>query len=107
VNYETIYSVEGVGLANVVQNAVEVEGRVMEQIIMDMATFDDGSSWALIKTSSKDSTSNDIGCDTTELNKCPLHLHSVIRYAFISIFWCQTASSSFKKSNVCIVDVSS
>jgi hypothetical protein len=77
VDYETIYGVEGVGLANVVQYAVEVEGRGVEQITRDMPTFDDGNNWALIKAPSKDSTGNDIGCDTTQLNKCSLHLHSV------------------------------
>ncbi|KAF8523369.1 Oligoxyloglucan reducing end-specific cellobiohydrolase [Hysterangium stoloniferum] len=77
VDYEAIYGVEGAGLANIVENAVEVEGRGSERIITSMATFDDGSNWAPMKAPSKDNVGNDIGCDPTHLSKCSLHLHSV------------------------------
>jgi hypothetical protein len=77
VDYETIYGVEGVGLANIVENAVEVEGRGSDRIIQSLATFDDGSNWAPIKAPSQDSAGNDIGCDPTHPSKCSLHLHSV------------------------------
>ncbi|KAF8527216.1 Oligoxyloglucan reducing end-specific cellobiohydrolase [Gautieria morchelliformis] len=74
VDYENIYGVEGVGLANVVDNAVEVDGRNAERIIKSYATFDDGSNWAPIPAPD---SSGDIDCDRNHPSKCSLHLHSV------------------------------
>jgi len=42
VDYESLYGVEGVGLANVVGNAQEVEGRGAPKQLKSMITFDDG-----------------------------------------------------------------
>ncbi|KAF8579723.1 Oligoxyloglucan reducing end-specific cellobiohydrolase [Ramaria rubella] len=77
VDYERIYGVEGVGLANIVDNAIDVVGRNAPRMVKSLATFDDGSSWTPIRAPSKDNLGNDIGCDTTHPDKCSLHLHSV------------------------------
>src|ERR1700730_10009982 len=42
VDYENLYGVEGVGLANVVANARDVEGGTVERELKSMITFDDG-----------------------------------------------------------------
>jgi hypothetical protein len=42
VDYENLYGVDGVGLANVVNNAEDVEGRAAEKKLRTMITFDDG-----------------------------------------------------------------
>lgn len=44
VDYERLYGVEGVGLANVVSNAVDVETRFAVKQLKTMITFDDGES---------------------------------------------------------------
>ncbi|KAJ7623514.1 vacuolar protein sorting/targeting protein 10 [Roridomyces roridus] len=67
VDYERIYGVEGIGLANVVANAADVEGRGVAKILKSFITFDDGSSCA----------GNRISCDPQDAEKCSLHLHSV------------------------------
>jgi Sortilin, neurotensin receptor 3, len=72
VDYENIYGVEGVGLANVVNNAVEVDGRNAERIIKSFITFDDGSNWAPIPA-----PDGEVGCDRSRPSECSLHLHSV------------------------------
>ncbi|KIJ36612.1 hypothetical protein M422DRAFT_260961, partial [Sphaerobolus stellatus SS14] len=77
VDFETIYDIEGIGLANVVDNPHEVDGRGAERIVKSVITFDDGSSWAPIHAPSKDVDGKDIGCDTKETDLCSLHLHSV------------------------------
>lgn len=77
VDFETIYGVEGVGLANVVDNAVEVDGRNAERVVKSYATFDDGSNWAPLGAPEKDSSGNNIECDRSHPSKCSLHLYSV------------------------------
>lgn len=42
VDYERIYGVDGVGIANVVPNAAEVEGRNAPKKLRSVITFDDG-----------------------------------------------------------------
>lgn len=42
VDYENLYGVEGVGLANVVANAGDVEGRGADKQLRTLITFDDG-----------------------------------------------------------------
>lgn len=65
VDYERLYGVEGVGLANVVSNAEDVEGRGAEKRLKTFITFNDGSSWQPIKAPD---------CGSSD---CTLHLHSV------------------------------
>ena len=44
VDYENLYGIDGVGLANVVANAEEVEGRGASKQLQTRVTFDDGES---------------------------------------------------------------
>jgi hypothetical protein len=77
VDYERIYGVEGIGLANVVLNADDVEGRGDAKQLRSLITFDDGSSWQPIRAPSKDSGGQRVSCNTDDLDTCSLHLHSV------------------------------
>ena len=77
VDYERIYGVEGVGLANAVSNAKEVEGRGDAKRLKTYITFDDGSNWSLIAPPSVDSEGRKIRCNSADRDKCSLHLHSV------------------------------
>jgi len=77
VDYERVYGVEGVGLANAVSNAQEVEGRGAVKKLKTYITFDDGSNWDLVPAPSEDSEGRKVSCNTAEKNKCSLHLHSV------------------------------
>ena len=77
VDYERIYGVEGVGLANAVSNAQEVEGRGAVKKLKTYITFDDGSNWSLLPPPSVDSDGRKISCSTADRDKCSLHLHSV------------------------------
>lgn len=76
VDFEKISGVEGVGLANVVANADEVEGRGAEKILKSLITFDDGSSWSPIKAPGVDVNGDRVGCNPDQ-DGCSLHLHSV------------------------------
>lgn len=42
VDYEKLYRVDGVGMANIVANAKDVEGRMQPKQLKTMITFDDG-----------------------------------------------------------------
>ncbi|KAF9483067.1 vacuolar protein sorting/targeting protein 10 [Pholiota conissans] len=77
VDYERIYGVEGVGLANYVENAHDVETRGAKKKVKTLITFNDGSTWAPLKAPSEDIDGKNIGCDTSDMDKCALHMHSV------------------------------
>ncbi|KAG1774364.1 hypothetical protein EV702DRAFT_533144 [Suillus placidus] len=66
VNHEDIYGIEGVGIANVVANAQDVEGRMAAEQLRTVITFNDGGSWAPLLAPSGT-------CSYT----CSLHLHPV------------------------------
>ncbi|EJD41407.1 Oligoxyloglucan reducing end-specific cellobiohydrolase [Auricularia subglabra TFB-10046 SS5] len=69
VDFENIVGVEGVGLANVVANAREVEAGRAQKRIRSKITFDDGSSWADLVAP---------GCPPSDKSDdCALHLYSV------------------------------
>ena len=52
VDFENIYGVEGVGLANVVRNAQEVESRLAPKQLQTRITFDDGAvPWLFLQAS--------------------------------------------------------
>lgn len=72
VDYENLYGVEGVGLANVVANAEEVEGRRAQKHLRTRITFDDGRSWAALHPPREGAS-----CDVDDDAACALHLHSV------------------------------
>jgi hypothetical protein len=96
VDYENLYGVEGVGLANVVANAQEVEGRNVPKQLKTVITFDDGaycsfpcafpltlcssytgSSWSPVRAPSTDSDGKRIHCNPSDVDECSLHLHSI------------------------------
>ena len=91
VDYENLYGIEGVGLANVVSNAEEVEGRNAPKQLQTRITFDDGEysslfsqyaaihlshtgrTWSSLTPPEYDSDNRRIPCNSDE---CFLHLHS-------------------------------
>jgi hypothetical protein len=77
VDYERIYGVEGIGMANVVFNAQEVETRGAQKKLRTMITFNDGSSWGTLRPPSEDIDGQKIPCDPSDTTLCALHFHSV------------------------------
>jgi len=77
VDYERIYGVEGVGMANVVMNPVDVESRQAEKRLKTYITFDDGSNWSPIAAPSRDSEGKSWACNIANTDACSLHFHSV------------------------------
>jgi hypothetical protein len=77
VDYETIYGVDGVGIANIVANARDVEGRGVSKQLRSVITFDDGSSWQSLRAPSDDADGRRIDCNPSDTDRCALHLHSV------------------------------
>ncbi|KAF7289529.1 Sortilin [Mycena chlorophos] len=77
VDYERIFGLEGIGIANIVSNANDVEGRNAPKQLRSLITFDDGSTWQPLRAPNRDSAGQPVGCDTNNLDSCALHLHSV------------------------------
>ncbi|KAG6381823.1 hypothetical protein JVT61DRAFT_432 [Boletus reticuloceps] len=77
VDYENVHGVAGIGIANVVLNAQEVERKNAPKKLRSMITFDDGSNWSPIRAPSVDSDGKKISCDSSNLEECSLHLHSI------------------------------
>ncbi|KAF8196799.1 Oligoxyloglucan reducing end-specific cellobiohydrolase [Mycena galopus ATCC 62051] len=77
VDYERIYGLEGIGIANVVMNADDVEGRGEPKQLKSVITFDDGSTWHPIRAPSTDSSGQRVSCNPDDADTCSLHLHSV------------------------------
>lgn len=77
VDYENVYGVEGVGIANIVSNAMDVERKGQPKKLKSMITFDDGSSWAPLRAPDSDVDGNKAPCTTSDLDDCSLHFHSV------------------------------
>lgn len=87
VDYENLYGVEGVGLANIVSNAQEVESRRAPKQLKTKITFDDGRSWQPVKAPSQDAEGKRVQCNPADTDVCSLHLHSVtIPHNFGRIF---------------------
>ena len=87
VDYENLYGVEGVGLANIVSNAQEVESRRAPKQLKTRITFDDGRSWQPVKAPSQDAEGKRVPCNPADADVCSLHLHSVtIPHNFGRIF---------------------
>ncbi|KAJ3780213.1 vacuolar protein sorting/targeting protein 10 [Lentinula aff. detonsa] len=76
VDFEKLYGVDGVGIANVVANAEEVEGRGASKLLKSVTTFDDGSNWSPLLPPSYDSDGSRINCNPGD-DDCALHLWSV------------------------------
>lgn len=78
VDFEDLVNIEGVGIANYIQNAREIDGgSTTNPKLKTVMTYDDGSSWAPIKPPTRDMHSRPYACDVSDINKCSLHLHSV------------------------------
>ncbi|KAK7024339.1 vacuolar protein sorting/targeting protein PEP1 [Paramarasmius palmivorus] len=81
VDYEKIYGLEGVGIANIVANPEQVEagggGWGVEKLLKSRITWDDGRTWKELQPPQRDSRGNKWSCDMSDANKCSLHLHSV------------------------------
>jgi hypothetical protein len=73
VDYERMYGMEGIGLANIVSNAADVEGHGAAKRLVTQITFNDGRSWAPLNVSDKGRKPE---CDPKG-DACNLHLHSV------------------------------
>ncbi|KAH8091728.1 Oligoxyloglucan reducing end-specific cellobiohydrolase [Cristinia sonorae] len=76
VDYENIYGIEGVGIANIVANAADVESRRAAKKLQSRITFDDGRTWSRIRPPAEDSEGRRTRCNPAD-NDCSLHLHSV------------------------------
>jgi hypothetical protein len=75
VDFEAVYGVEGVGIANIVDNADEIPPDGSGKRVRSKVTFDGGRTWNPIQAPSSDSNNQPLcsgGPDT-----CSLHLHSV------------------------------
>ncbi|RDB27786.1 Vacuolar protein sorting/targeting protein 10 [Hypsizygus marmoreus] len=77
VDYERLYGVDGVGLANIVANAKDVEGRGATKQLKTLITFDEGSSWQPIRAPSKDVDGRPFHCNPSDADECSLHFHSI------------------------------
>ncbi|TCD61550.1 vacuolar protein sorting/targeting protein PEP1 [Steccherinum ochraceum] len=77
VDYENVYGIEGVGLANVVKNAQEVESRRAAKQLQSKITYDDGRTWSRLRPPSVDADNRRIACNPSDVDTCDLHLHSV------------------------------
>lgn len=77
VDYERLYGIDGVGLANIVANAKDVETRGAHKHLKTQITYNDGRSWSYIKPPSEDHEGRRIHCDPADTDTCSLHLHSV------------------------------
>ncbi|KAG5643932.1 vacuolar protein sorting/targeting protein PEP1 [Asterophora parasitica] len=77
VDYERLYGVDGAGLANVVANAKDVEGRGADKQLKTFITFDDGSNWQPIRAPARDSEGRPFHCNPSDTDECSLHFHSI------------------------------
>ncbi|KAF9524397.1 Oligoxyloglucan reducing end-specific cellobiohydrolase [Crepidotus variabilis] len=77
VDYEKLYGIEGIGMANVVANAQDVESRGRHKKLKTYITYDDGSNWVTIRPPTKDAEGKQTSCDPSDEEKCSLHFHSV------------------------------
>lgn len=75
--YEKVYGVEGVSLANVVANAEEIRRKddrdFVRKRLKSVITFDDGSSWRPIKPPLKSASGEPWFCDISDSESCSLH----------------------------------
>ncbi|KAF8314674.1 Oligoxyloglucan reducing end-specific cellobiohydrolase [Clavulina sp. PMI_390] len=79
VDFEDVQGVEGVGIANTVSNAQDVDGMGHWKKLKSVITFDDGRSWAPIAAPSKKLDGSSWSCtpSTESGSSCSLHLYSV------------------------------
>jgi Sortilin, neurotensin receptor 3, len=84
VDFEELVGIDGVGLANYVTNARQVDGgKTVKAKLKSVITYDDGSSWDPIHPPEKNMHGQNFKCSpSTDKNgkadsRCSLHLHSV------------------------------
>jgi len=78
VDFEDLVNIEGVGLANYVQNAREIDGGSSSVLkLKTVITYDDGSSWSPLRPPQRDMHERPYRCDINDIGTCALHLHSV------------------------------
>jgi hypothetical protein len=77
VDFEDLYGVDGVGIANVVLNPQEVESRRGSKQLSSRITFDDGRTWRNLQAPERDVRNKKVECDVSDKENCSLHLHSV------------------------------
>ncbi|WVW85580.1 hypothetical protein I302_107618 [Kwoniella bestiolae CBS 10118] len=77
VDFEQLVGLEGVGIANVVSNREEVVGWGEAKKIKTKITYDDGSSWRLLKAPPTHLNGDDWSCNRENTESCSLHVHSV------------------------------
>lgn len=76
VDYENLYGIEGVGIANIVENAKDVIAGRERKRLQSRITFDDGRTWQRLRPPSTNSEGQRISCNPGD-EDCSLHLHSV------------------------------
>lgn len=74
VDFEKMHILEGVMLANIVQNIEDAE-RGKPKSLQTVITHNDGAQWAPIGAPAKDSEKKAYGCDVSNTDSCSLHLH--------------------------------
>ncbi|CAO1629918.1 unnamed protein product [Parajaminaea phylloscopi] len=72
VDFEHLENIEGVAIANVIADD-SPSGRLENQKVRSMITWDDGSRWAYIRAPKTDSAK----CNVDNVQSCSLNLHSV------------------------------
>ena len=78
VDFEELVGIDGVGLANYVANAHQVDGgKTAKAKLKSVITYDDGSSWEPIHPPEKDMHGQNFKCSPSKDDWCSLHLHSV------------------------------
>ncbi|GMG21663.1 unnamed protein product [Ambrosiozyma monospora] len=75
IDFESIQSLEGISLLNVVSNADEVRDNGEEKKLKSMITYNDGAQWSYLTPPAVDSEGNKYSCNG-KLEDCSLNLHS-------------------------------
>ena len=76
VDFEKMLGLEGVILVNVVANMKEADENKSKKL-KTLITHNDGAQWGPIRAPAKDAEGNKFGCDTSNIDQCSLHLHSI------------------------------
>ncbi|GME80827.1 unnamed protein product [Ambrosiozyma monospora] len=75
IDFESIQSLEGISLLNIVSNADEVRDNGEEKKLKSMITYNDGAQWSYLTPPAVDSEGNKYSCNG-KLEDCSLNLHS-------------------------------
>lgn len=74
VDFEKMYGLEGVALANIVDN-LDAKQRSSGKKLKTMITHNDGAEWSYIPPPAEDSDGKKYSCTGSSLEKCSLHIH--------------------------------